>query len=323
MRNDGAPKPLAAALVLRDQRAWARVRVPLIASAAYLALSYALIGFRPEQLVLAGLFSVLYLLSPATRRWVLGFSIFIVFWVLFDSMKAFPNYAVSTVHVGDLHAHELALFGVEDGGTLRTPNEYLALHTSSVADLLAGFFYLCWIPVPLGFAAYLFARDKALFLRFALSFLLVNLLGFIVYYVYPAAPPWYVALHGTGLIESTPGNTAGLARFDAITGTGIFRSIYGKSSNVFAAMPSLHAAYLAVVLYWGVKGRLGWINAVFATIMAGIWASAVYTGHHYVLDVLMGIACAVAGLLLFERLLRWPPFARLIDRYRQAITAPA
>jgi membrane-associated phospholipid phosphatase len=47
----------------------------------------------------------------------------------------------------------------------------------------------------------------------------------------------------------------------------------------------------------------------------------VYTGHHYVLDVLMGVFCAVLGLLAFEALLRWAPFRRAVRRYQRAITA--
>jgi inositol phosphorylceramide synthase catalytic subunit len=33
----------------------------------------------------------------------------------------------------------------------------------------------------------------------------------------------------------------------------------------------------------------------------GIWVTAIYTGHHYVLDVAAGIAVAVAGYFLFEK----------------------
>jgi len=299
---------------------WRSIRVPLIATAAYLFLSHLLIGLRTEQFVLSGLFSVLYLLSSATRRWILGFAIFIVFWILFDSMKAFPNYAFNTVHIADLYQWERSWFGIGTGDAAITPNEYFATRTSSALDLLSGLFYLCWMPVPLAFAAYLFATNKQGFLRFALTFLLVNLLGFVVYYIYPAAPPWYVEQYGFELQHGTPGNTAGLGRFDALTGTAIFSSLYAKSSNVFAAMPSLHAAYPLIVLVTGIRYRLGWINVLFAVITMGIWSAAVYSGHHYVLDVLAGILCALVGIVLFDRLMLWSPFAGMIGRYERAIT---
>jgi membrane-associated phospholipid phosphatase len=34
----------------------------------------------------------------------------------------------------------------------------------------------------------------------------------------------------------------------------------------------------------------------------GIWFAAVYSGHHYVLDVLAGIGCGLAGIGLFNLL---------------------
>lgn len=312
----------SAAIRHTNERSWRRLAVPLAASAVYLLLSVLLIGFKVDQLVLAGLFTGPYLASDNTRRWVLGFAIFMVYWVLFDWMKAFPNYAVNTVHIGDLYAAERSLFGIAHQGTILTPNEHLALRTTPLKDLLAGLFYLCWVPVPLAFAAYLYAKDKAHFLRFALCFLLVNLLGFAVYYLYPAAPPWYVAQHGTAFIADTPGNTAGLGRFDALTGLPIFHGLYSKSSNVFAAVPSLHAAYLLVAAYWAHRAGLKKARALFAFITAGIWWAAVYSGHHYILDVLMGIACAALGITLFNVLSRRRHFARWIERYRLAIEAP-
>ena len=41
-------------------------------------------------------------------------------------------------------------------------------------------------------------------------------------------------------------------------------------------------------------------NFLFALIMLGIWFTAVYSGHHYVLDVLAGIGCAIIGINLFQ-----------------------
>jgi hypothetical protein len=168
---------------------------------------------------------------------------------------------------------------------------------------MAGFFYLCWVPVPLLFAGYLFYSNKPQFLLFALCFFLVNMIGFAAYYMYPAAPPWYAQQHGFELIKSTMGNTAGLGRFDRLFNVHIFQSLYAKSSNIFAAMPSLHSAYPVIVLYYGVKNKLGGINIFFAVVMLGIWFSAVYTSHHYVLDVIAGISCAVTAIILMEKVL--------------------
>jgi membrane-associated phospholipid phosphatase len=149
---------------------------------------------------------------------------------------------------------------------------------------------------------------------------LVNLLGFVVYYIYPAAPPWYLQEYGSHFLSHTPGNTAGLARFDAYFDISVFKNLYAKSSNVFAAMPSLHSSYPLIVIYYGIKERLGLINIVFAVVMGGIWFAAVYTSHHYVLDVLAGIICAAIGILLFEKVLmhtQW--FVKFMNQYLEKI----
>jgi hypothetical protein len=265
-------------------------------SLLYLLVAALLLGYKNDQLFLVLLFNTFFFLSGATRRFILGFIVFIAFWVLFDFMKAFPNYRYLNVHIGDIYALERRLFGIHG----LTPNEYWLAHRRVFLDVAAGFFYLCWMPLPLAFAGYLFYKDKTVFLKFGLNFLLVNLIGFVIYYVFPAAPPWYVEQYGFQFIPHTPGNTAGLGRWDSFFHVSVFAGLYSRSSNVFAAMPSLHAAYPLTVLYYGVRSRLGRWNALFALITGGIWFAAVYASHHYVLDVLAGIGCGIAGISLFN-----------------------
>ncbi|AKD04230.1 phosphatase PAP2 family protein [Pontibacter korlensis] len=290
-------------------------------SVGYLLLSYVLVGFKTDQLVLVGLANLLYFLSPVTRKFITGFSTFIFFWILYDYMKAFPNYWFNPVHIQDLYNAEKAVFGIQKGDDVLTPNEFWLQHGHPFLDVMSGAFYLTWIPVPLAFAAFLFFWDRRQFVYFSLTFLLVNLLGFVVYYLYPAAPPWYVQLHGFDFIAGTPGNTAGLVRFDEFFDITVFSSLYAKGSNVFAAMPSLHSAYPLIVFYYALRNNLGAVSKVlFGIITAGVWFAAVYTSHHYVLDVLAGIACASCGILLFN----WPlarkgGFSKAVDKLVLAI----
>ena len=287
----------------------------------YLALSFILIGFKTDQLWLSLIFNVFYFLSESTRKFIIGFSIFIVYWIIFDYMKAIPNYKINSVHIQDLYNAEKYLFGIQTQEGVITPNEYWKLNHNSFLDVLTGVFYLCWIPVPLAFATWLFFKNKLLFLQFSLSFVFINFIGFVIYYVYPAAPPWYIQQYGVDFIPGTPGNTAGLSRFDAYFHVSVFKNLYAKSSNVFAAMPSLHSSYPLLVLYYGIKNKAGLINVIFAIVMGGIWFAAVYTSHHYILDVLAGIACAVLGIILFNRvLLRSKGFVNFINKYLEKIS---
>src|SRR5580698_7103364 len=104
------------------------LRTALIAtgiSLLYLLLSALLLGLKGDQLFLVILFNTLFYLSGPTRRFILGFTVFIVFWVLFDSMKAFPNYRYNTVHIESIYRAEKNLFGIRQAnGDIITPNEY-------------------------------------------------------------------------------------------------------------------------------------------------------------------------------------------------------
>ena len=282
----------------------------------YLLFSYFLIGFKTDQLFLSGLFVVAYFSSVVSRKFIIGFSIFIVYWILFDYMKAFPNYAYNQVHISALYNAEKMLFGIHQKNIILTPNEFWLTRTTNYLDIFSGIFYLCWIPVPLAFATWLFFNDKTIFLQFAIGFVLVNMIGFVIYYIYPAAPPWYIQKFGSEFIADTKGNTAGLQRFDDYFKVSIFQSLYAKSSNVFAAMPSLHSSYPVIVLYYGIKKKLGLVNVVFILVMLGIWFAAVYTSHHYLLDVLAGVTCAIITLFVFQKwILKNALVKRFMDFY--------
>ncbi|XZF15158.1 phosphatase PAP2 family protein [Chitinophagaceae bacterium MMS25-I14] len=290
------------AVTLKTVSGLQRILLMVCITAGYLLLSYILIGFRPEQLFLSAAVNLLYFASAPSRKFISGFAVFVVYWIIFDYMKAFPNYRFGDVHIASIYHAEKAIFGIHYNGLYLTPNEFWLQNGSTLLDVVSGFFYLTWVPVPLLFAAYLFYKNKKQFLYFSYTFLLVNLIGFVIYYVCPAAPPWYVQQYGFTFQPHTPGNTAGLAKFDEYFHVSIFNSLYAKSSNVFAAMPSLHSSYPVIVFYYGLKNRLGLINILLGTIMCGIWFAAIYTGHHYILDVLAGIMCACAGIALFNML---------------------
>jgi membrane-associated phospholipid phosphatase len=55
-------------------------------------------------------------------------------------------------------------------------------------------------------------------------------------------------------------------------------------------------------------------------IMVGIWWTAVYSGHHYLIDVMLGISCALLGIFVFEKgLMKWGAFGRFFERYSRYI----
>jgi len=260
------------------------------------------IGLRLEHFILLFFFSVLFFLNKDSRKFAAALLPFLIFGISYDWMRVFPNYTVNPIDIEGLYNLEKSVFGMFDNGNKLIPSEYFAVHQHPVADFFSGIFYLGWTPIPIGFGIYLYVKKKKdALLRFALVFLFTNLLGFVGYYLHPAAPPWYVMEHGFNPVVSTPGNVAGLSRFDRLIDIPVFASIYGRNSNVFAALPSLHSSYLLIALFYSIKSKSpALITAVIALFMVGIWATAVYTAHHYVIDVLAGIACAIAGIALYE-----------------------
>lgn len=288
----------------------------------FLILTALCIGLRPEHFLMSGLFLVLFFAGKTTRKLAVALLPFILFAISYDWMRVYPNYQVNPIDVRGLYEAEKSLFGLSVDGTVLIPCEYFALNHCSAADFFAGVFYLCWVPVPIAFGLWLYLKgDRKVYLRFAMVFLLVNLIGFAGYYIHPAAPPWYAMNYGFEPILDTPGNVAGLGRFDELMGCSIFNSIYGRNANVFAAVPSLHAAYMVVALAYAIIDRCKkWLIALFAFIMVGIWWTAVYSGHHYLIDVMLGITCALLGILVFEKgLMKWGAFKRFYERYSRYI----
>jgi len=286
--------------------------------AVFSVLTAIFVGFRTEHFLLIIFFAILFFLNKESRKLAAALLPFLIFGISYDWMRVFPNYTVNSIAIEELYNAEKTIFGIIREGAKQIPCEYFMAHQHPVADFFSGVFYLGWIPIPLGFAMYLYLKKKKnTYLRFALVFLFTNLLGFVCYYIYPAAPPWYAMNFGFDPILSTPGNMAGLARFDQLIHYPLFESIYGRNSNVFAAFPSLHSAYLLITLFYSIQGKSPiTISAIIAFFMVGIWLTAVYTAHHYIIDVLGGIACAFAGIFLFEYgWMKLPFFRRFFNKY--------
>lgn len=290
----------------------------------WVTVTIGFVGLRPEHLMLATLIFLLFFLTAPSRRLLVALLPFIIFGVSYDWMNLLPNYKVNPIDVEGLYNAEKAVFGISTGNGSLTPNEFFALHHHPVMDFFAGIFYLCWVPLPIVFGLWLYFKGRPVpYLHFSLVFLLVNFIGFALYYVHPAAPPWYVAEHGLTPVIGTPGSVAGLGRFDEMTGLGIFNALYARNANVFAAVPSLHSAYTLIALVYSLKypAPVAW-RVVLGIVTLGIWFTAVYSSHHYIIDVLCGIATALLGVLIFECvLMKIPGFASFIGRYAHYIYA--
>jgi inositol phosphorylceramide synthase catalytic subunit len=207
------------------------------------------------------------------------------------------------IHVRDLYDLDARLFSVPTSDGPRGLTDLIAAHTHPLLDLVCGATYLLFLLEVFGVATYLFFRDRPKMLEVSLGFLALNVTGWLIWLLYPAAPPWYVDQYGFGpVVQDAASSPAGLLRLDALLDTSIAATFYAKSANVFGAMPSLHVAYVTMVAC--VALPLGGVLRIFTLLFAAAVAfSAVYLRHHYVLDVVAGIILAVC-VSMAVRLLR-------------------
>jgi len=282
-----------------ERRLW-----PAAVGLLYIAAVALLGGLRVDH-VLVGLLGLLDLYNERTRSFLRQFFPFILTGAIYDSMRYFYWPAIDgRVNVAGPYVLERSWFGI---GAL-TPNEWFLEHHWPALDLACGFAYLVYVGEYLAVALLLFfGRREHVLRKLALAFLVVNLLGFITYFVYPAAPPWYVAGYGLGPARMDVHSFAAAAsRFDEILGTHFFDQIYGRGVDVYGAYPSLHVAY-PLLAVWAVfrVPRLRWARSPAIAFFFLMCLSAVYLQHHYVVDVLLGVAYATVTLVLVERLPAW------------------
>jgi PAP2 superfamily len=157
------------------------------------------------------------------------------------------------------------------------------------------------VPPLVAFA--LWARRRLLFYRFATSMILLSFASAVVFFVYPSAPPW-AAAH-VGLLD--------VVKLPPVNDVSSLGSATHAPANPYAAIPSLHAGYaflVALTLAGLLAGsRLPLRRTLAASCFLYPLAQAVaviYTGNHYVVDILIGCAFAAGAYLVTNRI-----FARL------------
>jgi hypothetical protein len=277
--------------------------VGVAAMLLFLVWTHIFIGLRVEHFVITGVFMALFGLSRKTAWFAYLVLPFLMVGIGYENLRLVLPYRPE-IHVADLYNTELALFGISTEAGRVIPPLYFKTRNTPILDLITGVTYILYLIQTFAFGAFLVfkAPRKVAFITW--GFFLLNLLGWVTWIVWPAAPPWYADKYGLGpAILDAPGDPAGAARFDALLGIQLFHGFYARNGNVFGAMPSLHCAYptLVALVAWSMRSRLRLPALAFAGTM---YFSAVYLQHHYVLDVIAGITYAItvfAGMLAYER----------------------
>jgi membrane-associated phospholipid phosphatase len=163
-------------------------------------------------------------------------------------------------------------------------------------DVVAALVYVThFVTIPL-ITAVVWFRLRDRFGEWLTAVLSMSLLGIAGYLAYPAAPPWLAAQSGDigALDRISHLGWEGLG----LDGIGRLVELGQSGSNPVAAMPSLHAgaALLAALFLWPSVSRVS--RVLLATYALAMALTLVYSGEHYVVDVLAGWLVAVVGVVV-------------------------
>jgi len=217
------------------------------------------------------------------------------------------NVIYPNVHVRFPYEADMYLFGWIFG---EQPNIWLAQHLKSpFVDITSAIIYTFDMSVPILICAYFYiARKRASFEVGTLSILLMGIMAQITFVLLPTAPPWYVQQFGFKKPwygrDYSIYSGAGLASFDELTGFPLISKFYSASSDYFAAFPSMHAGFAFVSVLMAYKG-LGKKSLLFTVPFTLVVCTiAIYTFHHYIIDLLAGILYATVAFIIVLLLMK-------------------
>ncbi|WP_229715791.1 phosphatase PAP2 family protein [Mangrovihabitans endophyticus] len=144
-------------------------------------------------------------------------------------------------------------------------------------------------------AVILWLRSREQWGRFMRRWISLSVAGLITYFLYPAAPPWWAAQYGYLADHVARISTNGWNAIGLHSAGNTLNALQVEAANPVAAMPSLHTAYaMMAVAFFLPLVRRRWWPVLFAYPTAMTF-TLVYSGEHYVIDVLVGWAY-VAGI---------------------------
>jgi membrane-associated phospholipid phosphatase len=230
---------------------------------------------------------------------------FVGFLYLYDYTRGLADKLGRPIHVTEPLAAEKWIFH----GAV--PSQYLQAHFHDLNhlhwwDVAAGLTYSSHFLVVWIVAGVLYARSRADWVPWARRILMLSYAGLVTYILYPAAPPWYAARQGL-LPDVAQGQFVFQNILDAmhLRFSGAIVSTRQPEFNAVAALPSLHAAFTAMLTVYVWPRMRWWGRTLMVIYTLAMAASLVYGGEHYVFDALLGYLYVVVVLIVANRWERW------------------
>lgn len=233
---------------------------------------------------------ILAAINPRLRGFAFDFMPFMILLLTYNELRRVADeFGHIDLNIVNLIRWERTLFGgmlpghwLQDvlGGQTFTP----------VIDVLANAFYLSHFITPVILAWLLWRSRRAEYWAFMIGLVVLSFAAFATYVFFPAAPPWWATAHG--YLRSMP------ITLDSFV---VGEDIVSAGPNPVAAMPSLHIGYptylaLISMTVWGRRAL------AVSLLPLAVLFSAVYLGHHYVID---GIAGAAYALVVYGTVYQW------------------
>jgi membrane-associated phospholipid phosphatase len=194
-------------------------------------------------------------------------------------------------HVWPMIDADKAMFGWFTGGQVPTTWLQQHLYHQGVIPwwlVVVTLIYVShFLAVPT-IAVILWLRTRAQWARFMRRWFTLSVAGLVTYFLYPAAPPWWASEHGELAEPVARISTTGWDAIGLHSAGNTLNALQVEAANPVAAMPSLHTAYaMMAVAFFLPMVRKRWWPLLLAYPLAMTF-TLVYTGEHYVIDVLVG-----------------------------------
>ena len=145
------------------------------------------------------------------------------------------------------------------------------------------------------------AKNRLTLARMTVAFFLCPLLSLPFWFAFPATSPVIAFDRSQDVLEVGSLDLA-MGEYEpneALEGFFAYR-VEENGAGPITTIPSMHIAWASVIMYYVVRswGRLRWVAPVY---LAFVYVGSVLTLQHYLVDVLAGVAVAVACVLLARR----------------------